>query len=161
MMSSDGGGGDTACVWEGVVCLACLGKDARGSRRPGRSLPESSLAPLGLFTEAPVADYSRTMEVNYLGTVRTIKLVLPDMLARQQGHIVIVSSALAVCGTLGRTRIALCMRWQLRSTLARSNRCNRPFFCSLAGFSGYASYAPSKWALRGLADCLRNEVRCW
>lgn len=40
------------------------------------------------------------MEVNYLGTVRTIKLVLPDMLARQQGHIVIVSSALAVCGTL-------------------------------------------------------------
>ncbi|KDD72779.1 hypothetical protein H632_c2912p1, partial [Helicosporidium sp. ATCC 50920] len=26
-------------------------------------------------------------------------------------------------------------------------------------FAGYSSYAPSKWALRGLADCLRNEVR--
>lgn len=26
------------------------------------------------------------------------------------------------------------------------------------GFAGYTSYAPSKWALRGFADCLRNEV---
>ena len=23
---------------------------------------------------------------------------------------------------------------------------------------GYCSYAPTKWALRGLADCLRNEL---
>jgi short-subunit dehydrogenase len=30
---------------------------------------------------------------------------------------------------------------------------------SLMGFVGYASYAPTKWAVRGLADCLRNEVR--
>lgn len=29
---------------------------------------------------------------------------------------------------------------------------------SLVGFVGYTAYAPSKWALRGLADCLRNEV---
>ena len=29
---------------------------------------------------------------------------------------------------------------------------------SLAGFAGYTAYAPSKYALRGLADCLRNEV---
>ncbi len=27
-----------------------------------------------------------------------------------------------------------------------------------AGVVGYSSYAPSKCALRGLADCLRNEV---
>lgn len=27
-----------------------------------------------------------------------------------------------------------------------------------AGFAGYTAYAPSKYALRGLADCLRNEV---
>lgn len=25
--------------------------------------------------------------------------------------------------------------------------------------AGYSSYAPSKWALRGLADCLRNELQ--
>ena len=29
---------------------------------------------------------------------------------------------------------------------------------SVVGFAGYASYAPTKWALRGLADCLHNEV---
>ena len=28
---------------------------------------------------------------------------------------------------------------------------------SLLGFTGNSSYAPTKWALRGLADCLRNE----
>ena len=25
--------------------------------------------------------------------------------------------------------------------------------------AGYCSYAPTKWALRGLADCLRNELQ--
>ncbi|KAI1316576.1 3-dehydrosphinganine reductase [Mortierella claussenii] len=28
----------------------------------------------------------------------------------------------------------------------------------LVGFAGYSSYAPTKYALRGLADCLRNEL---
>jgi 3-dehydrosphinganine reductase len=28
----------------------------------------------------------------------------------------------------------------------------------VCGFAGFASYSPSKWALRGLADCLRNEL---
>lgn len=28
----------------------------------------------------------------------------------------------------------------------------------LAGFAGYSSYCPTKWAVRGLADCLRNEA---
>ena len=28
----------------------------------------------------------------------------------------------------------------------------------MAGFMGYSSYAPTKWALRGLADTLRNEL---
>lgn len=27
-----------------------------------------------------------------------------------------------------------------------------------AGFAGYSAYAPTKWAVRGLADTLRNEV---
>ena len=25
--------------------------------------------------------------------------------------------------------------------------------------AGYSSYAPTKWALRGLADCLHNELQ--
>ncbi|EFN56464.1 hypothetical protein CHLNCDRAFT_57682 [Chlorella variabilis] len=30
---------------------------------------------------------------------------------------------------------------------------------AILGFAGYSSYAASKWALRGLADCLRNELQ--
>lgn len=45
-------------------------------------------------------NFERQVEVNYLGTVRTIKLVLPRMLERREGHVVIVSSALAICGKL-------------------------------------------------------------
>jgi 3-dehydrosphinganine reductase len=77
----------------------------------------------GLFVNQKISDFERQMEVNYLGTVRTIKCALPTMLARRQGHIVITTSVLSVLG-----------------------------------FAGYSSYAPTKWALRGLADCLHNEV---
>lgn len=77
----------------------------------------------GLFVEQQISDFEKQMEVNYMGTVRTIKCALPTMLARRQGHIVITTSVLSVLG-----------------------------------FAGYSSYAPSKWALRGLADCLHNEV---
>lgn len=31
--------------------------------------------------------------------------------------------------------------------------------CSITSFLGYSSYAPSKFAVRGLADSLRNELR--
>lgn len=78
----------------------------------------------GLLIEQPIEDFERQMQVNYLGTLRTIKCVLPAMLQRRSGHIVITTSVLSVLG-----------------------------------FAGYCSYAPSKWALRGLADCLHNEVR--
>jgi len=30
---------------------------------------------------------------------------------------------------------------------------------ALMGFTGYAAYAPSKYAVRGLAECLRNELQ--
>ena len=49
--------------------------------------------------------------------------VVPHMVRRRSGHIVIVASGLAV-----------------------------------TSFLGYSSYAPTKWALRGLADTLRNEL---
>ncbi|KAL6776437.1 hypothetical protein ACKKBG_A21115 [Auxenochlorella protothecoides x Auxenochlorella symbiontica] len=82
----------------------------------GLSLP-------GLFSDSSLENFQRQADVNYLGTVKTIKAFLPGMLERRQGHICIISSALAICG-----------------------------------FAGYSSYAPTKWALRGLADCLRNEL---
>lgn len=30
---------------------------------------------------------------------------------------------------------------------------------ALLGMSGYSAYAPSKFALRGFADCMRNELQ--
>jgi len=77
----------------------------------------------GLFIERNIDDFQNQMNVNYFGTVRTIKCALPGMLARRQGRIMITTSMVAVLG-----------------------------------FAGYGSYAPTKWALRGLADCLHNEV---
>jgi len=81
-----------------------------------------SAAP-GLFLEMPVETFATQMDVNYLGTVRTIKAVVPQMVQRRKGQVIIVSSALAV-----------------------------------VSFLGYSSYAPTKHALRGLADALRNEL---
>jgi len=81
-----------------------------------------SAAP-GLFLEMPVETFATQMDVNYLGTVRTIKAVVEPMVARKRGHIIVVGSAMSV-----------------------------------VGFMGYTSYAPAKHALRGLTDCLRNEL---
>lgn len=33
------------------------------------------------------------------------------------------------------------------------------FCCFPLLLPGYSSYAPSKWAVRGLADCLHNELQ--
>jgi 3-dehydrosphinganine reductase len=77
----------------------------------------------GLFVDQPLSDFEKQVEVNYLGVVRAIKCVLPGMLTRRDGYVVITASMAAVLG-----------------------------------MAGYTSYAPTKWALRGLADCLHNEV---
>ncbi|WP_027415503.1 SDR family oxidoreductase [Aneurinibacillus terranovensis] len=44
------------------------------------------------FTEADLNDFTGMMDVNYMGTVRCIKAVLPHMLRRNTGHIVNVAS---------------------------------------------------------------------
>lgn len=77
-----------------------------------------------LCTQTSIDEYQKQIDVNYLGTVRSVQAVLPSMLERRSGHFILVSSVLGVLG-----------------------------------FAGYSSYAPSKWAIRGFADCLCNEVR--
>ena len=77
----------------------------------------------GLFLHTDVSEYAQSMELNYVGTVRAIKPVVPSMVSRQSGQVVIVGSALSV-----------------------------------VAFMGYSTYAPTKHALRGLADTLRNEL---
>ena len=67
--------------------------------------------------------FRREMELNYYGTLNVVRAVVPRMVARGHGSLVLVSS------TLG-----------------------------MAGCPGYAAYAASKYAVRGLADSLRLEL---
>ena len=46
------------------------------------------------------------MEVNYFGTVALTKAVLPSMLARRAGHVVVISSVMGYIGTPGRSTYA-------------------------------------------------------
>ena len=78
----------------------------------------------GYFQELPLEIFERTMAVNYFGTLYSIKAVLPSMLERQRGHLVLVSSGVG-----------------------------------LIGIFGYTPYSPSKFALRGLAESLRGELK--
>ena len=78
----------------------------------------------GLFQDQAVELYEKTMQLNYLGTVYTIKAALSSMLARKRGHIVMIASGAGVLGIYG-----------------------------------YTSYCPTKFALRGLAQALRCEVK--
>lgn len=77
----------------------------------------------GYFVEQSIDVFRRTMDLNYMAVVVALKTVLPYMMRRKQGHIVLISSAAGVSGWLG-----------------------------------YASYAPTKFAVRGLAESLRHEL---
>ncbi|MBM3853429.1 MAG: SDR family oxidoreductase [Verrucomicrobia bacterium] len=59
---------------------------------------------LAVETEAAVE--RALMEVNYFGPVALTKAVLPSMLARRAGHIVVVSSVMGYLGTPGRSTYA-------------------------------------------------------
>ena len=89
----------------------------------------AGIAQPGLFIDTPTEVFEQQMNLNYLGTVKTIKSFLPSIIKDKKSnpkckkHIIIVSSA-----------------------------------AGLAGFIGYSQYAPTKYAVRGLADCLRNEL---
>lgn len=76
----------------------------------------------GLFLEQPVGVFREQMDLNYFGTLHTVKAALPAMAEARSGVVVIVSSALA-----------------------------------LFNFVGYTQYGSTKFALRGLAEAMRNE----
>jgi 3-dehydrosphinganine reductase len=64
------------------------------------------------------------MQLNYFGTLHPVRAVVPSMIERGRGHLVVVSS------TVG-----------------------------LLGVYGYSAYAPAKFAVRGLAETLRSELK--
>lgn len=55
----------------------------------------------GLFLHTSVDEYARSMELNYVGTLRAIKAVVPSMVERKSGQIVIIGSALSVVAFMG------------------------------------------------------------
>ena len=67
--------------------------------------------------------FRREMDLNYFGTLNVVRAVVPGMVQRGSGSLMLVSSALG-----------------------------------FVGCPGYATYAPSKYAVRGLADTLRLEL---
>jgi 3-dehydrosphinganine reductase len=78
----------------------------------------------GHFGQLPPEEHEREMQVNYFGTLWTIRAAAPAMTTRRRGAIMAVSS-----------------------------------FAGLVGVFGYTAYCPSKFAVRGLCECLRAELK--
>jgi len=62
----------------------------------------------GLFLETDATVYARAMELNYMGTLRSIKAVVGQMVRRRRGHVIIVGSAMSVVGFLGYSSYTPC-----------------------------------------------------
>jgi short-subunit dehydrogenase len=77
----------------------------------------------GRFVDRAVQDFESQMKLNYLGSAYFCKVLVPGMMARQQGRVVLCTSQAAFMSCVG-----------------------------------YAAYSPSKFALRGLGEALRNEL---
>ncbi|MFB7468584.1 SDR family oxidoreductase [Streptomyces sp. NPDC056224] len=76
------------------------------------------------FHELTDSDLRRQMEINYFGTLHTIRGALPDLMSGRGASVTCVSSA-----------------------------------AGLVGVFGYGAYCPSKFAVRGLCEVLRQEYR--
>ena len=78
----------------------------------------------GHFEQLSPQVFEDQMALNYFGTLHAVRAVVPTMLERRVGHLVLVSST-----------------------------------AGLVGVYGYSAYAPTKFALRGLAETLRAELK--
>lgn len=78
----------------------------------------------GHFEDLPIDVFRAQMELNYFGTLHPIRAVVPSMIERGRGHLMLVSSA-----------------------------------AGLVGVYGYSAYSPAKFAVRGLAETLRAELK--
>ena len=57
----------------------------------------------GYFQDIPIEVFRRDVEVNYLGTVYTSRLVIPQMMARRSGVVINICSGAGFFGTFGYT----------------------------------------------------------
>ena len=59
-----------------------------------------------LFHQQPIEELEMLANTNYLGYVRLIRLVVPDMVERKSGHIINVVSGSTLCDPIPRTFLA-------------------------------------------------------
>ena len=78
----------------------------------------------GYFTGLGDEVLEREMRVNYFGTLWAVRSVVPSMMRRRSGSVVMISS-----------------------------------FAAMLGVFGMGAYGPPKWAIRGLFETLRTEMR--
>ena len=89
----------------------------------------AAAGPVGLLWETDASDWLETLDVNVLGMVRCVRAVLPDMISRRSGKIIIVGSG------AGREETIPCMPGE------------------------FAAYCVSKAAVNYLAVSLAHSVR--
>jgi len=70
---------------------------------PDIIINSAGVAHPGYVQELPLSVFREMMEINYFGTVNTVKAALPSMLARQSGWIVNISSVAGFIGVFGYT----------------------------------------------------------
>jgi len=78
----------------------------------------------GHFEDLDASVFEDQMRLNYFGTLHTIRAVVPSMISRGAGHVLVVSSDAGIVGVYG-----------------------------------YSAYSPTKFAVRGLAETLRAELK--
>ncbi len=78
----------------------------------------------GYFQDLDIDTFHWQMDINYFGTLHTLKCLIPGMIQRGSGTVVNISSLAGFIGTFG-----------------------------------YSGYGASKYAVRGLSDVLRAEMK--
>ena len=119
------------------------GRRRRRRRRPDIVICNAGSAHPGYFTDIHPDVHRKAMQTNYLGVVHVIHAVTS------------IASTTSMKDGDGDDD-------DDSSSSSSSNHHHTHFVLvssamGLMGFSGYSAYAPSKHALRGLADCLQNE----
>jgi len=77
----------------------------------------------GRFLDVPIDEFESQMRLNYLGAVHAARAVLPGMVSRGRGHLVLTSSTAGVVGVVGYSgygptkaavhQLAHCLRYEV------------------------------------------------
>jgi 3-dehydrosphinganine reductase len=93
----------SADVTDAETLIVLHEKYVRNHDTPDILINCAGVARPGYVEEIPLDIYKWTMDIDYHGTVNTIKVLLPGMIERGSGHIVNFSSIAGVIGVFGYT----------------------------------------------------------